>query len=55
MQAGYLELQAKHPDRIKRVSADGTEEEVFARVWAVVRPVIETQYGNLDRVLKAFA
>ena len=55
VQAGYLELQAKHPDRIKHVSADGTEEEVFERVWAAVRPVIETRYGNLDRVLKTFA
>ena len=37
---GFLELQRLEPERIRLIDASGTPEEVFARVWKSISPIV---------------
>ena len=40
VRAGYLEIAAKEPDRVKVVDGSGTIEETFMKVWAPVESLL---------------
>lgn len=42
VEAGFEAVARENPERVRVVSADGTLEEVEARIWAVVEPVLRT-------------
>ena len=37
---GFQELAAAEPDRIKRIDASGTPDDVEGRIWTLLRPLI---------------
>ena len=40
MRAGYLEIAAREPERVKVVDGSGTIEETFMKVWAPVESLL---------------
>ena len=40
LQKGFESLAAAEPERIKVVDADGTPDEVWSRIWNLVKPLI---------------
>lgn len=44
--AGYREIAAKEPERVRLVDASGTPDEVEANLWAILEPHLQKAVGE---------